>query len=83
MARAFAEIAFTPAVQATQERQGSAKAYGKFLDPEAERGDRLSPAEAAFVAERDGFHQARLCSPAATHFTRGVASQAISLRRAQ
>ncbi len=58
MARAFAEITFTPEVRAIQERHGSAKSYGKLLDPAAERGDRLSEAEAAFIAERDGFYQA-------------------------
>ena len=35
MARAFSEIAFTPAVRAAQERQGSAAAYDRFLAPEA------------------------------------------------
>ena len=58
MARAFAEIAFTPAVRAAQARQGSAKSYAKFLAPEAERADRLGPAEAEFIHARDGFYQA-------------------------
>ena len=58
MARAFAEIAFTPEVRAIQERYGSAKSYGKFLEPTTEQGDRLSETEAAFIAERDGFYQA-------------------------
>ena len=58
MARAFAEIAFTPTVRATQQRQGSAAAYAKFLAPEAERGNRLTADEAAFIAARDGFYQA-------------------------
>ena len=58
MARAFAEIAFTPSVRATQEQQGSAAAYAKFLAPEAERGDSLTANEATFIAERDGFYQA-------------------------
>jgi len=58
MARAFSEIAYTPKVLAMQERQGSAAAYAKFLKPEAGRNDRLGPAEAAFIAERDGFYQA-------------------------
>jgi hypothetical protein len=58
MARAFAEIAFTPAVLAEQARQGSAGSYAKFLDPAAAPGNRLGPAEAAFVAQRDGFYQA-------------------------
>jgi predicted pyridoxine 5'-phosphate oxidase superfamily flavin-nucleotide-binding protein len=58
MARAFSEIAYTPKVLAMQERQGSAAAYAKFLKPEAGRNDSLGPAEAAFIAERDGFYQA-------------------------
>ena len=58
MARAFAEVAFTPGVRAAQEENGSAAAYGKFLLPEAERGDRLGESEAAFIAARDGFYQA-------------------------
>src|SRR5262249_47251278 len=62
MARAFAEIAFTPTVRAIQERLGSAAAYGKFLAPEADRSDRLGPREAAFIAERDGFYQATVSS---------------------
>jgi predicted pyridoxine 5'-phosphate oxidase superfamily flavin-nucleotide-binding protein len=62
MARAFAEVAFTPAVRALQERHGSAPAYAKFLKPEAERGDRLGPDETAFIAERDGFYQATVSS---------------------
>ncbi len=62
MARAFAEIAFTPTVRAIQERLGSAAAYAKFLAPEAERSDGLGPREAAFIAERDGFYQATVSS---------------------
>ena len=58
MARAFAEIVFTPSVRATQEQQGSAAAYAKFLAPEAERGNRLTANEAQFIAQRDGFYQA-------------------------
>src|SRR3546814_9298963 len=58
MARAFAEIAFTPAVRAEQARQGSAGSYAKFLDADAAARDSLGAAEAAFVAERDGFYQA-------------------------
>lgn len=58
MARAFAEIAFTPAVRAVQEQMGSADGYAKFLAPEAEGGSRLGEAEAAFIAARDGFYQA-------------------------
>ncbi len=58
MARAFAEIAFTPAVRAVQERQGSASAYAKFLSPDAERGDRIGETESDFIGARDGFYQA-------------------------
>lgn len=58
MARAFAEIAFTPTVRAVQERQGSAALYARALAPEAGRADRLGPDEAAFIAARDGFYQA-------------------------
>lgn len=60
MARAFAEIAFSPAVRAEQKRQGSAKAYAKFLAPETERGDTLSEREADFIGARDGFFQATI-----------------------
>jgi predicted pyridoxine 5'-phosphate oxidase superfamily flavin-nucleotide-binding protein len=58
MARAFAEIAFTPAVRAAQSRQGSAAAYERMLAPEADPANRLGPEEAAFIAARDGFYQA-------------------------
>jgi len=58
MARAFAEIAFTPAVRAKQAQQGSAAGYDRFLAPEADRANRLGPEEAAFAEARDGFYQA-------------------------
>ena len=58
MARAFTEIAFTPAVLAEQERLGSAELYAKARAPEAERADRIGPREAEFIAARDGFYQA-------------------------
>ncbi len=58
MARAFAELSFTPSVLAMQELQGSAESYAKFLEPEAERGDRIGPAEAEFISRMDGFYQA-------------------------
>lgn len=57
MARAFAEIAFTPTVRALQSQMGSRGAYAAF-DHAPERHDRLGPAEAAFIAERDSFYQA-------------------------
>ena len=58
MARAFAEIAFTPSVRAIQEQQGSANAYAKFLSADLDGGDTLSVREASFIAQRDGFYQA-------------------------
>lgn len=58
MPRAFAEIAFTPAVQHMQERQGSAKSYAKFLSPEATGGNTLTENEIAFIADREEFYQA-------------------------
>ncbi len=58
MARAFADIAFTPAVRVVQERHGSARGYAKLLAPEAARADQLGDTERAFIAARDGFYQA-------------------------
>jgi predicted pyridoxine 5'-phosphate oxidase superfamily flavin-nucleotide-binding protein len=58
MARAFAEIAFTPTVRAAQQRQGSAAMYDCMLAPDADPANLLGPEEAAFVAARDGFYQA-------------------------
>lgn len=58
MARAFAEITFTPTVLEEQDRQGSARGYAKFLAPEAAPGDAIGPVEAEFIAGRDGFYQA-------------------------
>jgi predicted pyridoxine 5'-phosphate oxidase superfamily flavin-nucleotide-binding protein len=58
MARALSTIAFTPAVRARQTEEGSREAYAPLDLPEADSGDRLGPAEAAFISERDGFYQA-------------------------
>lgn len=58
MARAFAEIAFTPTVRAKQQEQGSAQSYARFLVPEADRNDRFGDRESAFAEARDGFFQA-------------------------
>lgn len=57
MATAFSEIAFTPQVRAMQTRMGSRAGYAA-LDAAPDRRDRLGPAEAAFIAERDSFYQA-------------------------
>jgi predicted pyridoxine 5'-phosphate oxidase superfamily flavin-nucleotide-binding protein len=57
--RGFAEIAFTPAVKAVQERMGSRAAYAR-----GERGthepDTLGEDERAFLAERDSFYLASI-----------------------
>ena len=58
MARAFADIAFTPAVRAHQSRMGSADAYAKLLADDVTRPDELGPEEASFIEARDGFYQA-------------------------
>ncbi|GAI80153.1 unnamed protein product, partial [marine sediment metagenome] len=58
MSLAFADIVFTPAVQAEQTRKGSAHGYAKFLSDDRQGGDRLGPDEADFLVARDGFFQA-------------------------
>ena len=58
MPRSFSRIAFTPAVRAVQAREGSAALNDRFLAPEADPADRIGPAEAEFIAGRDGFYQA-------------------------
>ncbi len=60
MPRAFAEIAFTPAVRAMQAKQGSADSYAKFLRPDVDRADRLGEKEDSFIRARDGFYQATI-----------------------
>jgi hypothetical protein len=50
-------LAFTPAVQALQERAGSREAYAR-QGPRPGGNDRLRPDEMAFIAERDGFYVA-------------------------
>lgn len=58
MARAFADIAFTPAVLSKQEDMGSAKAYSNLLAGDTTEGNTLTEAEAVFISQRDGFYQA-------------------------
>jgi predicted pyridoxine 5'-phosphate oxidase superfamily flavin-nucleotide-binding protein len=58
MTRAFTEISFTPSVLALQTQNGSAEGYSKFMATEADRADRIGPAEAEFISGRDGFYQA-------------------------
>lgn len=52
MSHRFAEIAFTPAVRAEQERAGSRARYQR-MDGVAETNDRLGADEAQFIAARD------------------------------
>lgn len=52
----FAHLAFTPAVQAMQARQGSAASYARQL-AETATPVHLGENESAFIAARDGFYQ--------------------------
>jgi predicted pyridoxine 5'-phosphate oxidase superfamily flavin-nucleotide-binding protein len=57
MARAFADITFTPSVKAAQSRYGSRRVNGRIENAE-DRADELSEDEIAFIAARDSFYQA-------------------------
>ncbi len=57
MSRAYAEIAFTPAIRQLQTRLGSRQTYAR-LDHMPEQLDRLGSMEVAFIQARDGFYQA-------------------------
>jgi predicted pyridoxine 5'-phosphate oxidase superfamily flavin-nucleotide-binding protein len=57
MARAFAEIAFTPSVKAAQSRYGSRRANER-IEAAEDRADELTTAEVEFIAARDSFYQA-------------------------
>jgi predicted pyridoxine 5'-phosphate oxidase superfamily flavin-nucleotide-binding protein len=57
MRRAFADIAFTPAVRAMQERMGSRAVYAR-LDNEAPGAGVLGDAEIDFITARDSFYLA-------------------------
>jgi hypothetical protein len=61
MGRHFAEIAFTPAVQAEQTRIGSRRAYARMAEAGRE-DDRLGPAEVAFIGARESFYLATVSS---------------------
>jgi predicted pyridoxine 5'-phosphate oxidase superfamily flavin-nucleotide-binding protein len=56
MSKGFYQVAFTPSVQALQERYGSRRAYAR----QAERGggDALGPEEREFIESRDSFYLA-------------------------
>ena len=57
MARAFADITFTPSVKAAQSRYGSRESNKRFELAESP-GDLLTEDEALFIAARDSFYQA-------------------------
>jgi uncharacterized protein len=57
MGHKFVEIAFTPTVKKTQERNGSRRSYARLEEGNAHH-DRLGAREAAFIAERDSFYMA-------------------------
>ncbi|MDB5999185.1 MAG: pyridoxamine 5-phosphate oxidase [Rhizobacter sp.] len=57
MSRAFADLAFTPAVRAVQTRMGSRGAYAR-LDQDEDRHEALTPFETEFIEARDGFYMA-------------------------
>ena len=55
--KTFGEIAFTPAVQAAQERDGSREAYARVSDP-SRRPAGLGPEEADYLRAADSFYLA-------------------------
>jgi predicted pyridoxine 5'-phosphate oxidase superfamily flavin-nucleotide-binding protein len=57
MARAFADIAFTPSVKAAQSRYGSRRANER-IENAKELGDELMAEESKFITTRDSFYQA-------------------------
>jgi predicted pyridoxine 5'-phosphate oxidase superfamily flavin-nucleotide-binding protein len=57
MARAFADITFTPSVKAAQSRYGSRRANER-LENSKDRADELTEDEIEFIAARDSFYQA-------------------------
>ena len=57
MGRAFANLAFTPRVQALQTAAGSRASYARMAEA-GESGAELGEAEADFIEARDGFYQA-------------------------
>jgi uncharacterized protein len=56
MSYGFLDIASTPGVRAAQEANGSGEYWANFHGDRA--FDRFTPAEAAFIAERDSFYMA-------------------------
>jgi hypothetical protein len=58
MPHGFAQIAFTPTVKKLQERLGSRSAYARMEASHHITNQRLSEAEAAFIAARNSFYMA-------------------------
>ena len=56
MGRAFANLAFTPRVQALQTAAGSRASYARMAE-QGEAGAELGEFEADFIEARDGFYQ--------------------------
>ena len=59
MTHKYATIAFTDPVKVAQESAGSRRAYAR-RDAGPDMNDRLGPAEAAFISQRDGFYIATI-----------------------
>lgn len=57
MGNRFAEIAFTPAVQAQQEANGTRASYARFSEGPP-WNDRITEKEVEFIHARDGFYLA-------------------------
>jgi predicted pyridoxine 5'-phosphate oxidase superfamily flavin-nucleotide-binding protein len=57
MARAFADIAFTPSVKAAQSRYGSRRANER-IENAKDPGNELTAEESDFITTRDSFYQA-------------------------
>ncbi|GGY85661.1 pyridoxamine 5'-phosphate oxidase family protein [Streptomyces nitrosporeus] len=57
MTSRYAQLLFTPPVQAHQEEQGSRRNYAAMAEGPAE-ADRLTPSEAAFIARAESFYLA-------------------------
>lgn len=58
MSHRFADIAFTPTVKQVQERQGSRRAYARNESVAEPFNNKLTEAEAQFIAARDSLYMA-------------------------
>ena len=62
MTARYAELAFTDAIRARQEKAGSRKSYDRLAGQGGGVADELGESEAAFIAERDSFYVASVTS---------------------